>query len=172
MNIDVFNEALELRNKQILCEDIMKYLSDPEAVKGMKYKDLLATFAKTFESEFMLFVYNMGVKAGMMFEDLHDCCLECECNGEESDESKNPPEDSKFHIGDRVTVTAGIHNGCTGVVDGYDDEEGIAYRVRLDKHADNPDALSMWFMEEILESSVEPETPDENGGTTETGKGE
>ena len=160
MNIDVFNEALELRNKQVLCEDIMKYLSDADAVRGQKYKELLATFAKTFEGEFMMFVHSMGVRAGELFEELHDCCPECDCKEDSSDIVQTPPEDARFQLGDRVEVTVGIHNGNTGVVVGYNDSDLITYYVKLDKYANNPDALPMWFIEDILEPcSDETEEP-------------
>lgn len=162
MNIDVFNEALELRNKQVLCEDLIKYLSDPDATKGLKYKTLLAKFAKTFEAEFMMFIHTMGVKAGEAFEELHDYCPDCNCNGD-VDEPQTPPEDAKFQLGDRVEVVKGIHTGSLGTVEDYDSEDST-YRVKLDKYAYDPNALAIWFEDESLEPYVEPnEGEDEDG---------
>lgn len=155
MNVDVFNEALELRNKQVLCEDLMKYLSNPDATKGLKYKTLLAKFAKTFEAEFMMFVHTMGVKAGEAFEELHDCCPDCNCNGD-TDEPQTPPDDAKFQLGDRVEVVKGIHTGSLGTIVDYDSTDST-YRVKLDKYAYNPNALAIWFEPESLELYVESE---------------
>lgn len=154
MNIDVFNEALELRNKQVLCEELMEYLSDPDTAKGLKYKTLLAKFAVMFKSDFMMFVHTMGVKAGEAFEDLHDCCPDCNCNGD-VDEPQTPPEDAKFQLGDRVEVVKGIHTGSLGTVVDYD-SEGL-WRVKLDKYAHDPIALAIWFDPESLEPYMESE---------------
>ena len=160
MNIDVFNEAVELRNRQILCEDIMKYMSDPEAVKGMKYKELLATFAKTFESEFMMFVHTMGIKAAEAFYELHDCCPDCGCDNCATEEPETPPTDAKFQIGDRVEVVKSISSiliGSVGTVESYN-LETENYGVRLDRFP--ADALLLWYAADELALYVEKEEPE------------
>lgn len=157
MRLDVFNEATELYNKYKLCEEVLEYLSDEEAVKGQKYKETLAKFAETFKSEFMMFVHERMTASGEAFENLK--CCDCDKPNEENPDT--PPEDAKFHIGDRVEVVKSLSSimiGSVGTVEDYDSNTGN-YGVRLDRFPS--DALLQWYAEDELELYKELEEPEQ-----------
>lgn len=157
MRIDVFNEATELYNKYKLCEEVLEYLSNEEAVKGQKYKETLAKFAETFKLSFMMFVHERMTASGEAFENLK--CCDCDKQNEENPDT--PPEDAKFHIGDRVEVVKSLSSimiGSVGTVEDYDSDMGN-YGVRLDRFPS--DALLQWYAEDELELYKESEEPEQ-----------
>lgn len=167
MNVDTFLEAKDLYDKYSLCESVLEYLSDEDLPQGQKYLETLKMFVNVFPNDFMMFVHNKMLEIGAMFEELH--CPE------HSDSGLQPPilppteeKEPKFSIGSKVEIISGIGKGDVGVVKEYESIGDTYYVVS--------DSFSMWFTEPelkaYLEEKQEPENPEENGGTTETDKGE
>lgn len=159
MDIDVFKEATELYNKYKLCEEVMEYLSDKEATKGLKYKETLATFVETFEGEFMAFVHERMTATGEAFEE----CGKCNCDNCPAEEGPMPEEPKKpvFAIGSKVEIHNGTFIGSVGTVVDFDTKDGTYY-IKSDFN-NNGSAFSMWFPESCLKAYVEesenPEQP-------------
>lgn len=157
MNIDVFNEATELFNKYKLCQDVMAWLSNEEAVKGQKYKEALAKFVETFKGDFMMFVHERMTASGEAFENLHDC----DCNKQPEEKPEEPTKEPKFAIGSKVEIVGGQFDGCVGIVKDFNEKEGTYYV--MSGFVGSGNQFSMWFNEnmlsEYIEESEEPEKP-------------
>lgn len=168
MKINTFLEARELYDKYTLCETVLKYLSDEEIPFGQKYLETLKIFVNTFQSDFMMFVHEKMTACGEAFEALQ-CC-------DEQPETPTPPsepKEPKFPIGSKVEVVGGQFDGRIGTVMDFDPKDGSYYVMSDFDQKGN--LFSMWFDEILLTAYTEeeqPETPEEDGGTTAPGEGE
>lgn len=168
MDLQTYDQATELLNKYRLCETMLEYLSNPDAVKGQKYNEKSGEFFKVFYNEMLAFTHELMTKCGEKFSDLH-----CECHTESETPSQpeygTPPADAKYQIGDRVKViggVVGVLKGSIGTIAGYNsDEDGELFGVRLDRFTE--DAPLYWYSEDELEPYVEEESPEESDENTE-----
>lgn len=177
MDLQTYDIATELLKKYRLCETILEYMSDPDAVMGQKYKEQCGDFFKVFHDEMLVFTHELMTKCGEEFAQLH-----CECHTESETPSQpeygTPPADAKYQKADRVEVVGGdisVLIGRIGTIVGYDDAE-TKYLVRLDDFSEG--ALPLMYAEGELvpyveESEEVPENPEENGaGDTDPTEGE
>lgn len=157
-------QTLEMGNillaKYRLCENMLEYMSDPDAVTGQKYKEQCGEFFKVFHDEMLVFTHELMTKCGEEFAELH-CC-------EHSEQPETPmppaePQEPKFPIGSKVEIVGGKFDGCIGLVMNYEPAvDGMVYYVKSDFN-DNGTLFSMWFAESNLEAYVEEseEKPEE-----------
>lgn len=167
MDLQTLEKGNELLAKYRLCETMLEYMSDSNAVIGQKYKEQCGEFFKVFHDEMLVLTHELMTKCGEEFAQLH-----CECHTESETPSQpeyeTPPADAKYQIDDRVKVVGGdisVLIGRIGTIVGYDDAE-TKYLVRLDGFLEG--ALPLMYAEGELVSYVEdseevPENPEENG---------
>ena len=169
MDLETYDKATELLRKTRLCETLLEYMSDPDAVKGYKYRMKCAEFFTVFRDEMLVFTHNLMTKCGEEFYDLSSC----NCSDSATEEPESPPADAKFQIGDRVEVVKSLSSimiGSVGTIESYSSSTQN-YGVRLDRFP--ADALLQWYAEDELEPYVETETPEEKGGgDTDPSEGE
>lgn len=172
MDLTTYDKATELLNRYRLCETILEYLSDPEAVKGQRYNAKCGEFFKAFNDEMLVVTHELMTKCGEEFTMLN-CC------GHTEGEPIAPPTEPKepeFPIGSKVEIVDGTFKGSVGIVMDFDSKDGTYY-VKSDFN-NNANAFSMWFSESDLKVYVDepevptPENPEEDGGTDTPGEGE
>lgn len=158
MDLQTYDLATELLKKYRLCETMLEYMSDTDAVTGQKYKEQCGEFFKVFHDEMLVFTHELMTKCGEEFTQLH-CCE----HSEHPDTPVPPTEEKvpKFPIGSEVEIVDGDFIGYFGTVMDYESDMGqMAYYVSSDFN-DNGNLFSMWFPESELKACVD-ESEDSN----------